>query len=73
MRQQRTDVLYTNLALEAAYAREDALREILKFASHIKAIADGHDPKSKGGKIDPEAIRIAVAGIESAANQALNT
>jgi hypothetical protein len=68
----RTDLLYSQMAMEAAYAREDALKEILSLASHLTAIANGHDPKTKGGKIDPEAIRVAVAGIESAANRAMN-
>jgi hypothetical protein len=73
MRKQRVDLLYTNLAIEAAYAREDALKEVLVLTRHITAIADGHDPKTKGGKIDPEAIRVAIAGIESAINRALTT
>jgi len=73
MRKQRVDLLYQNLALEAAYSREDALTEILALAKCIQAIADGHDPKTKGGKVDPEALRVAVAGIESAVNRAITT
>ena len=72
MRNMRTDLLYSQMAMEAAYAREDDLKEILALAKHLSAIADGHDAKTKGGKIDPEAIRVAVSGIESAANRAMN-
>jgi len=73
MRKQRVDLLYQNLALEGAYAREDALKEILVFARHIQAIANGHDAKTKGGKVDPEALRVAVAGIETAVNRVMNS
>jgi hypothetical protein len=73
MRKQRVDLLYQNLALEAAYAREDALKEILALAKHIQAIADGHDAKTKGGKVDPEALRVAVTGIENAVDRAMNS
>jgi len=73
MRKQRVDLLYQNLALEAAYAREDAMKEILVLAKHIQAIADGHDAKAKGGKVDPEALRVAVSGIETAVNRAINS
>jgi len=73
MRKQRVDLLYQNLALEGAYAREDALKEILVLARHIQAIANGHDAKTKGGKVDPEALRVAVAGIETAVNRVMNS
>jgi hypothetical protein len=73
MRKQRVDMLYQNLAIEAAYAREDAMKEVLVLTRHLTAIANGHDAKTKGGKIDPEAIRVAVAGIEDAINRALTT
>jgi len=73
MRKQRVDLLYQNLALEGAYAREDALKEILVFARHIQAIANGHDAKTKGGKVDPEALRVAVSGIETAVNRVMNS
>lgn len=57
MRKPRIDVLYTNLALEAAYARADSITEILAIAESLKALAAGHDPKAKGGKISPDALR----------------
>jgi hypothetical protein len=73
MRKQRIDMLYQNLALEASYAREDVLKEVLVLAQHLTAIANGHDPKTKGGKIDPDAIRVVAAAIENAINRAIAT
>jgi hypothetical protein len=64
MRKTRVDLLYTNLALEAAYAREDAVNEILAITRQLKLMADGHDAKTKGGKIDPDAMRAGLASIE---------
>ena len=68
MRKSRVDVLYTNLALEAAYAREDAVKGILAYTRQLSLIADGHDAKAKGGKIDPEALRAIIGGIEQLVN-----
>jgi hypothetical protein len=64
MRKPRVDLLYTNLALEAAYARDDAVNEILAITRQLKLMADGHDAKTKGGKIDPDAMRASIAVIE---------
>lgn len=68
MRKSRVDVLYTNLALEGAYAREDAVNGILAATRQLQLAADGHDAKAKGGKIDPEALRAIAATIQQLAN-----
>ena len=67
MRKSRVDVMYTNLALEAAYAREDAVKGILAATRQLQLAAD--DAKAKGGKIDPEALRAIAATIEQLATK----
>ncbi len=69
MRKPRIDVLYTNLALEAAYAREDTVKAIVAAADEIAMIANGHDTKAKGGKIDPTTLRNLAAKISTLAKQ----
>lgn len=52
------------MAIEAAYAREDALTEVSALARQIRVMVKGHQPKVKGGAINPDAILAATDRIE---------
>lgn len=64
MRKSRTDLLYTNMAIEAGYVRDEVLKEISALARQIRVMAKGHQPKAKGGAINPDAILAATDRIE---------
>jgi len=64
MRNKRTDLLYQDMAIEASMVREEIYLKAYSALDNVRSLLGQYDAKSKGGKLDMNAIMAECQNIE---------